>query len=184
MTPECSATIAPKIGSGISSAPWVPSARWCRREIVISIRRQAPTAAQRQRKRAVELTRSAPLQEQHLGREAGAERGQDAVRVGRWMSFGELLVQHEQHRGARLVAEVAQDLPRQLGVVAPQAELLLDVGQDLPPARMEHEAGELFRRQLALADQRPDQARDLALDETRDILGEHGMKAVVLQIEA
>src|SRR5450631_2867681 len=139
MTPECSATIAPKIGSGISAAPFSPSARWWRREIVISIRRQAPTARQRPRKKAVELTRSAPLQEQHLGREAGAERGQDSVSVRGRLPLGEPLVKHEKHRGARLVAEVAQDLPRRLGVVAPQTQLLLDERQDLSPARVEQE---------------------------------------------
>src|SRR5580693_5953769 len=147
MMPVWSATIAPNTGSGSGAAPLAASARWCRREMVISINRQAPTAPQRQRKKAVELTPSGPPEQHHLGREARTERGQDAVCPRGRPPPGQPLVQHEQDRRARLVAEVAQDRPRRLRVVAPQPQLLFDEGQDLTPPRVQHEAVELLASQ-------------------------------------
>src|SRR5450432_1078204 len=179
----CSATIAPKIGSGSGAAPVAASARWCRRDSDSSTRRQAPTAATSAQKRRVEVRASAPLQQQQLRRKAGPEGGQNSVRVGRRAASGQPPVEHEEDRRARLVAEVAQHVPGRLRVVALQAQFLFDKSQDLAAPRVQHEAAQLLTGETAPVRELPHQARDLGLDQPRHVLGQDRMEAVVLQIE-
>ena len=93
------------------------------------------------------------------------------------------LVQHEQHRCARLVAVGAQHVPRRLGRVARQAQPVLDGAQDLLATRVQHEAGELVPRQPGARRQPLDQRHDLALEQRRDVFRDHRVKAILVQVE-
>ena len=144
MTPVCSATMAPKIGSGAAARPGR------RARAGAGARASSRSSGRRPpRRRGKARTTSSSRAQLHCESSISVERpGPNAARMpyasaGGW-PLREPLVEHEQHRGARLVAEVAQDLPRRLSVIAPQPQLLFDVGQDLPAARVEHEAGELL----------------------------------------
>ena len=146
-------------------------------------RRATGGAARSDRAPRGDDTLALPAHQRQLGREAGAERGQQAVRARRRRLAAQHLVEDEEHRRRREIAVVAQHVPRRLGH-AGEPEIGVEILEDAAPARMERAEREVVDGDAVFGAQRLDQRTHAALERVRHVAVEHDVEAAVFELEA
>ena len=93
---------------------------------------------------------ASPFEEEHFGVEAGAHGSEDAFGAGGGAAMFHDLVEYDEDGGGREIADAAEDLPRDLKVIAGEAEGLLVASRTLgPPVCMIQEPMSLRVRSCA-----------------------------------
>src|SRR5690349_23406047 len=114
--------------------------------------------------------RSRPLQEQQLGAEYGAERRREPVLPRVHLPRRQPLVQDEQDRRAREIAVLPEHFPGNARVAFAQAELLLDVREQLLPSGMQQECGDVASIEAVASQEAVDEPGNLLADQLGNAL--------------
>ncbi len=123
------------------------------------------------------------MQEEKFGAETRAEGGGHRVFARFERALFQPLLQDEKNRGAREIADVAENIPGGLCVTFAKAQFFFDIAQQARAARMQNPSFNVFLFAAVAFEEAVHQAANLPADHLGDVFREQNVESRITQVE-